>query len=196
MRIPMAFSFFMSAANHNYNAVLHLYSPPAMIVNDIVPTLPPNAVTETNRVTLTRLKHDLVLVEEQLLSAADAYRMYVCNGHDPPFWGYVVESAQVDGPRDILVLMRGNTGLTRGTTLQWMSMSKVFTRKHAYLREKVIDVEGPAEDVMIAMLQLLRDVFEYAVEGNWSYEKRMEFDHAFPFDELITNFLLGFRDGF
>jgi hypothetical protein len=49
---------------------------------------------------------------------------------------------------------------------------------------------------MIAMLQLLRDVFEYAVEGNWSYEKRMEFYHAFPFDELIANFLLGFRDGF
>jgi len=107
-----------------------------MIVNDIVPVLPPDAVTETNRVTLTRLKHDLVLVDEQLLSTADAYRMYVCSGFDPPFWGYVVESAQVENPRDFLVLMRGNGGRTGGTTLQWMSMSKVYTRKLAYLRER------------------------------------------------------------
>ena len=47
-------------------------------------------------------------------------------------------------------------------------------------------MEGPAEDVMIEILQGLRDVFEYAVEEKWSYEKRMEFYYVFPFDELRT----------
>ena len=46
-----------------------------MVVNDVVvPALPTNAVTETNQETLTRLRHDLACVGEQLLSAADEYR--------------------------------------------------------------------------------------------------------------------------
>ena len=47
-------------------------------------------------------------------------------------------------------------------------------------------MNGPAEDVLIEILQLLREVFEYAVEDDWSYEKRMEFYHAFPFKDLST----------
>jgi len=65
-------------------------------------------------------------------------------------------------------------------------MSRVYTRKHAHLLYKVVDTEGPTEDVMSEILEVFRDVLEYAVEDNWSYEKRMEFYHAFPFDELIT----------
>mmetsp|Transcript_1187 Transcript_1187/g.1822 ORF Transcript_1187/g.1822 Transcript_1187/m.1822 type:complete len:141 (+) Transcript_1187:545-967(+) len=112
--------------------------------------------------------------------------MYIYEDPDQPVWGYCVESAQVDNPRDILVLMRSNGGRCHASKLQWMSMSKVYTRKHAHLRYGVVDTEGPAEDVMIEILQLLRDVFEYAVEDNWSYEKRMEFYHAFPFEDLST----------
>lgn len=156
------------------------------MAENIIPALPLGAVTETNRETLKRFKDDLAWVDEQLLSAADAYRMYIYEDPDHPVWGYCVENAQVENPRDILVLMRSNGGQNHATKLQWMSMSKVYTRKLAHLRYGIVDTEGPAEDVMIEILQLLRDVFECAVEDGWSYRKRMEFYHAFPFDDLRT----------
>ena len=31
-----------------------------------------------------------------------------------------------------------------------------------------------------------RDVFEFALKTNWSYDKRIEFYHSFPFEELPT----------
>ena len=70
MKVPLVFPFFMSSADHNYTAALQLYGPPAMYSNDVIPALPPNAVTETNRETLVRLKHDLPWIEEQQLTAA------------------------------------------------------------------------------------------------------------------------------
>jgi len=182
----VAFPLFLSLTDHNFNAALQLYGPPAMFVDDVIPALPPNAVSETDRETLVRLKHDLAWIGEQQLSAADAYRMYGYDELDQPFWGYCVESARVDNSRDILVLMRSNEGQTRASTLQWMPMSKVYTRKHAHLLYKVVDTKGPAEDVMIEILRVFSEVFEYAVKDNWSYEKRLEFYHAFPFDELTT----------
>jgi hypothetical protein len=39
---------------------------------------------------------------------------------------------------------------------------------------------------MIEILQLLSEVFEYAVADSWSYRKRLEFYHTFPFDDLKT----------
>ena len=155
-----------------------------MVVNDVVPALPPNAVAETNRETLARLQHDLAWIDLQLQTAADEYRMYVYDGLEQPFWGYCVESARVDSSRDILVLMRSSGSRARASTLRWIPMSKVYTRKHALLLYEVVDTEGPAEDVMIKILQVFRDVFEYAVEYGWSYEQRLEFYHAFPFEGL------------
>ena len=155
-----------------------------MNVNDVVPALPPNALPETNRETLARLQHDLAWIDLQLQTAADEYRMYVYDGQ--PFWGYCVESARVDSSRDILVLMRSSRSRARASTLQWIPMSKVYTRKHALLLYEVADAEGPAKDVMIEILQVFRDVFEYAVEYGWSYEQCLEFYHAFPFEGLST----------
>jgi hypothetical protein len=143
-------------------------------------------VPETNRETLVQLKHDLAMTSEQELSAADLYRLYRYDELDQPFWGYCVESARVDSSKEILVLMCSNDGRTRASALRWMPMSRVYTRKHAHLLYKVVDTEGPTEDVMSEILEVFRDVLEYAVEDNWSYEKRMEFYHAFPFDELVT----------
>ena len=77
-----------------------------MVVICAIPALLMGAVTETNRETLMRLRHDLACIDEQLLSAADEYRMYVNDGHNPPAWGYCLETASVESPRDILVLMR------------------------------------------------------------------------------------------
>ena len=186
MRIHLSIPLFLSASDHSYNVALRLYGPPAMFANNIIPALPLNAVPETNRESLVRLKHDLAWIGEQHLFAADSYRFFGYDELDQPFWGYCVESARVENSREILMLMRSSEGRARTSTLRWMPMDKLYTRKHAHLRYKVVDTEGPTEDAMIEILQLFSDVFEYAVKDNWSYEKRMEFYHAFPFEDLST----------
>ena len=45
---------------------------------------------------------------------------------------------------------------------------------------------GPSEEVLQEILELFRDVFEFAMKTEWTYEKRIEFYHSFPFDELLT----------
>mmetsp|Transcript_1161 Transcript_1161/g.1777 ORF Transcript_1161/g.1777 Transcript_1161/m.1777 type:complete len:186 (+) Transcript_1161:169-726(+) len=157
-----------------------------MTGSDIVPALPPNAITETNRETLVRLKQDLKWISDGALSAGDENRMFAHDEHGQPFWGYLVESALVDNTREIFVLMRNIEGLTRAAVLRWMPMERVHTRKNAQLLYKVVDADCPAEDVVCEILRLLQDAFEYAVEDNWSYAKRMGFYHAFPFEELVT----------
>ena len=94
MKIRVAVPLFLSASDYNYNAALRLYGPPPMLAEGsipIIPALPSNVVTESNRETLVRLKHDLARIGEQQLSAADAYRMCVCDELEQPFWGYCVE---------------------------------------------------------------------------------------------------------
>ena len=49
--------------------------PPEMLSSDIIPALPSDAVTETNRETLAWLKHDLMLIEDHIISTGDEYRM-------------------------------------------------------------------------------------------------------------------------
>ena len=68
-----------------YTAALRLYGPSAMSASDIVPVLPPNAVTETNRETLVWLKHDMTWISENELSAADSYRMFGYDEQGRPF---------------------------------------------------------------------------------------------------------------
>mmetsp|Transcript_3681 Transcript_3681/g.5497 ORF Transcript_3681/g.5497 Transcript_3681/m.5497 type:complete len:89 (-) Transcript_3681:88-354(-) len=66
-------------------------------------------------------------------------------------------------------------------------------RKQAQLSYQVL-YEGPSEEVLNEILQVFRDVFEYAVKTNWSYTKRLEFYHSFPFEELTTKeAVLAFR---
>ena len=91
----------------------------------------------------------------------------------------------MDNLREILVLMCSTEGWTHATALPWMLMDRVYTRKHAHLLYMVVDTEGPAEDVICEILQILQDVFMYVVEDKWSYEKCLEFYHAFPFKELM-----------
>mmetsp|Transcript_7150 Transcript_7150/g.10389 ORF Transcript_7150/g.10389 Transcript_7150/m.10389 type:complete len:109 (+) Transcript_7150:121-447(+) len=80
-----------------------------MCLNDLrFPAIPASALRETNRETLERLEHDLTLIGNNQLSAADSYRLL---GHDElerPFWGYGVEAARMENSRDILVLMRSD----------------------------------------------------------------------------------------
>ena len=107
MRINLPLTSLWSAlSNHNYNAALQIYGRPAMFSNALqLPALPTYAVRETNRETLERLGHDLTLIGDSQLSAADSYRLYGHDELDRPFWGYGVEAARVDDSRGILVLI-------------------------------------------------------------------------------------------
>jgi len=186
MNIRFVFLLLMSAAELNYNVALHLYGPPAMFLSNIIPALPDGAETENNRETLERLRHDCRLSMEGVLSAGDLYRFFGYDENERPFWGYCVESACVAETKEIFMLMRSNSDLTQASVLRWMPMEKLFTRKHAHLVYGVFDVYGPGDVVMLELLHLLEEVFEYAVRDNWSYEKRLEFYHAFPFDGFYT----------
>mmetsp|Transcript_7148 Transcript_7148/g.10388 ORF Transcript_7148/g.10388 Transcript_7148/m.10388 type:complete len:180 (+) Transcript_7148:124-663(+) len=151
-----------------------------------LPVMPVFAVRETNWDTLLRLGRDLTLVGNNQLSAADSYRFYWYDEQNRGTWGCGVEAARVDNSEDILVLMRSDEGASVDKALSWMSLSKLYTRKHALLFYEVTDTEGPTEEAMFEILQVFRDVFEFAVATNWSYHKRLEFYHAFPFEELTT----------
>ena len=176
-----------SSSNHDYNAALHIYGPSAMFPSDLeLPAMPASAVRETNRGTLERLAHDLILIGNDQLSAADSYRLFGHDELDRSFWGYGVEAARMDDSREILVLMRRDEEATLGKTLRWMPLSKLYTRKQALLFYEVTDTEGPTEEAMHEILEVFRDVFEFAVADNWSYHKRLEFYYAFPFEELTS----------
>ena len=91
------------------------------------------------------------------------------------------------GQDKIFMLMRISNEQTQTVVLHWMPMEQLFTRKHAHLAHKVFDVYGPGEIVMRDILQLLVEVFEYAVRDDWCYEKQMMmFYRSFPFDGLDT----------
>ena len=121
-----------------------------------------------------------------MLSPSDLYRFFGYDENERPFWGYCIESACIAESKEIFMLMHITSELTQARMLHWMPMEKLFTRKHAHLVYKVFDVYGPGDVVMMEILQLLEEVFEYAVRDEWSYEKRMKFYHSVPFDELDT----------
>ena len=56
----------------------------------------------------------------------------------------------------------------------------------ALSKEFSILANGNASYAMYEILELFCEVFVYAVETNWTYEKRIHFYHAFPFKELTT----------
>lgn len=75
-----------------------------------------------------------------------------------------------------------------------MPLSNLYMRKQALLFYEVTDTEGPNEGAMLEILEVLRDVFEFAVATNWSYHKRLEFYHAIPFKELtLKEAVMAFR---
>jgi hypothetical protein len=148
-----------------YNTAMQMLGPPGMFASEfVVPSLPANAKRETNRETLERLELDLILIGDHQLSAADSYRLYGHDATDQGFWGCGVEAARLDDSSEILVLMRSDEEGTVDATLRWISLSKLYTRKQALLFYEVTDTEGPTEDAMYEILELFREVFEYAVE--------------------------------
>jgi len=151
-----------------------------------LPSMPPNAIRESNRGTLDRLECDLILIDNEQLSPVDAYRFYGYDALDQPFWGYGVEVARMDNSSEIFVLMRRDEQSDVDKLLHWMLLTDLYSRKQAYLFYQVLDTEGPSEAAMHESLKLFRDVFDYAVDTGWDYETRLEFYHSYPFEELLT----------
>ena len=151
-----------------------------------LPDLPAGAVRETNGETVERLGRDVTLIGDNQLSAVDSYRLYGYDERDRPFWGYGVEAARVVNSADVLILVRSDEEVGVDRALRWMSLSQLYTRGQALLFYEVLDTEGPTEEAMLEILKLLREVFEFAMDTNWSYRARLEFYHAFPFEELTS----------
>ena len=154
--------------------------------NDIqLPALPMNVVRETNLETFHRLGHDLAIINLQELSALTAYRLYLPDDGGRSSWGYCLEAARNEMTDEVVVLFRNDEeeGLVR--TLRWLPFSMLCTVKQAEVSYKA-QYKGPSEEVMRAILYLFHDVFAFAADTDWSYMKRMEFYHFFPFEELVT----------
>ena len=171
--------------NHNYNAALRVFGPPAMVDDLFLPPLPPNVLIETNREALIRLGRDLTLIENQQFTAVNMYRRFGFDEDDRPYWGYCVESACSDFTNESLILIRveEEDGIERA--LRWVPRDSVYTREQAELFYDE-QYSGPPEEVMWEIVEIFRDVFEYATVSNWTYEKRLEFYHSFPFEEMAT----------
>ena len=106
MRISLVTPLFLSAMDHNCNAALQVFGPPAMFHNLYLPPLPPRKVIETNREALVRLRNDLTLFENQQFLAVDMYRWFGFDEDDRPYWGYCVESACNDATNEALILIQ------------------------------------------------------------------------------------------
>jgi len=150
-----------------------------------LPALPPGTVRETNSETLCRLGHDLNSISRRVLSAVGAYRMYLPSNNERSSWGYVLEAARVNNTDEILVLFRNDEGGGIARSLRWLPLSSLCTMTQAIASYQV-SYEGPAEEVMWAILHVFHSVFEFATDTNWSYVKRLEFYHSFPFEQLPT----------
>jgi hypothetical protein len=186
MHLRLAFSLLLSTSSEpNYNAAMYLYEPPAMFQEELkLPPKPCNAMTETNDEILRRLSHDLTSITNEELSAVNGYRMFRHAGGDCPSWGYCLESARVENSEEILILFRKDEEIHEERFLDWLPLSNFHTFEQA-MHYDVAHV-GPTEEALQEILELFRDVFEFAMKTEWSYEKRIEFYHSFPFEELPT----------
>ena len=81
----------------------------------------------------------------------------------------------MEDSRETLVLMRSDEEAAAEKALQWIPLSKLYTMKQALLFYEVTDMGGSTKEVMFEILEVFRDVFEYAVANNWTYHKRLEF---------------------
>jgi len=176
---------FLSSMRHNYNAVLRVFAPPRMHDDFFLPLLPPNVCIETNGEASIRIGRDLTLIANQQFSATGLYRRFGFDEDGRPYWGYVVEWAFSEINDEPLMLMRLEERGGIEKTLHWVPRDSMYTFTQA---ELLYDEQyvGLSEEVMREIVEVFRDVFEFASASNWSYEKRMEFYHSFPFEEMLT----------
>ena len=104
---------------------------------------------------------------------------------DWPYRSYCVESACNDVSSESLLLIRIEEEDGIEKALCWVHCDSLYTWKQAELfyGEQCV---GPSEEVMHEIIEVFRNVFEFAVESNWTNEKRLEFYHLFPCEEFST----------
>jgi len=152
---------------------------------EIFPPKPYNARTETNAEVLRQLTRDLSSIDDLELTALDGYRVFRHSGDIQPSWGYCLESARVEGSDANFILFRQDKSrLHVGKVLDWVPLSNCYTAREAFNYN--VAYAGPSEEVLRLILELFRDVFEFALKANWSYERRIEFYYSVPFEELST----------
>lgn len=149
-----------------------------------MPPKPHNARTETNAEVLRQLTRDLSSIYDLELTAIDGYRMFRHAGAEPPSWGYCLESARVEESADDLILFREDAGTHERGCLKWVPLLNFCTVEQA--QGWGVPYTGPPEEVMHALLEIFRDVFEFAHKNSWTYEKRMDFYHSIPYEELSS----------
>lgn len=174
--------FLSMTPESNHNAVMFQCGLSAVFGDELpLPPVPPNSVRETNVETLRRLYHDLAAISRQELTALGAYRLYLPVDGGQASWGYGLEAARSPATNGILVLFRKDEEDGAVRSLRWLPFSSLCTVNQAWISYHE-PYRGPTEKVMHAILH----VFEFAVDTNWSYVKRLEFYHSFPFEELPT----------
>ena len=149
-----------------------------------LPAKPPGARTESNEEILRQLSNDLSVFGSEELTAKQGYRVYRHTGTANPSWGYCLELAKIEASDENLILFRKDKEVHEDLFLDWIPVSNIYTFKNSKLH--YVPYIGPTEDVLHEILELFRDVFEFAMKNNWSYEERIEFYHSFPFEDLST----------
>ena len=146
-----------------------------------LPPKPCNARTETNAEVLRQLS-DLSSIYDLELMAIDGYRMFRHAGGIHSSWGYCLESVRVEGSNYNLILFRQDKGLHENKFLDWVPLSSCYTAREA----ASLAYAEPSKEVVRVILELFRDVFEFALKANWSFERRIEFYYSVPFAGLPT----------
>jgi len=149
-----------------------------------LPPKPYNARTETNAEILRQLSRDLTSIDDLDLSAIEGYRVYRHAGTEQPSWGYCLESARVEDANEDLILFRKDEEIHEERFLDWVPLSSCYTLEQA--KNYDVSYAGPSEEILRSILELFRDVFEFAYRTHWSYDRRIEFYYSFPFEELPT----------
>ena len=149
-----------------------------------LPPKPRGARTETNAEILRQVIRDLASIYDLELTAIDGYRVFRYAGADPPSWGYCLEAARVEDSVDDLILFYEDNKVHDRDCLGWIPQSDIYTVREA--RSNDVSYVGPSEDVVRALLEIFRDIFEFAWQNKWTYEKRMEFYQSIPFEKLSS----------
>jgi hypothetical protein len=148
------------------------------------PPKPHGARTETNAEILRQVSRDLASICDLELTALQGYRIFRHAGVEQPSWGYCLESARVEDAVDDLILFREDARAHEEGCLKWAPLLDFYTFDEA----KSFDVPyvGPSEEIVRAILELFRDIFEFALKAKWTYDNRMEFYHSIPFSDFSS----------
>lgn len=166
----MAFSLLLSTpSDHNYNAALRLYGPPAMFQEEFkLPAKPHNAWTESNKEILHQVSYNLTRISNEEFSAVKGYRVCRHTGVEKLSWDYCLESTYIESSEENLILFCRDEEILEERGLDWISMSSFYTA--------------------IRFLSFSTMCLSSRWKPIGRMRKRIEFYHSFPFDGFEWTF--------